>query len=257
MKFNRLKRTLFLLLWIVLPLLTFGNAQQDALFVKGNNAYAKARYKEALDTYQKIVSQGYNSAAVYFNMGNASYKLDDIPSALLYYEKAHKISPSDEDINFNIRFVNSKTSDKIDEVPEFFLSVWFKSVILSISANALSILSLAFVLSSSAFLIVYFFANATLIKKSSFFTALVFFFFGILSVFILNSQAGYFEDHRQGIIFSSTVTVKSEPAETSRSLFVIHEGAKVDILDKNNAWVKVKLANGNEGWMRLSDLKEI
>lgn len=257
MKFYKLKRTLFLLLWIIMPLLAFSNEQQDALFVKANSAYAKARYKEALDTYQKIISQGYHSAAVYFNMGNASYKLEDIPSALLYYEKAHKISPSDEDINFNIRFVNSKTSDKIEEVPDFFLSVWFKSLILSISANALSVLSLAFVLSGAVLLIVYFFAGATLIKKTSFFAAVILFILGILTVFILNRQVDYFEDHRQGIIFSNTVTVKSEPSDTSRSLFVIHEGAKVDLLSKNNAWVKVKLANGNEGWMRLSDLKEI
>lgn len=257
MKFNKLKRTIFLLVWIILPILSFGNEQSDALFAKGNEYYAKAKYKEALDTYQKIIAKGSNSAAVYFNMGNASYKLEDIPSALLYYEKAHQILPSDEDIIFNIKFANSKTVDKIEEVPEFFINVWFKSLILSFSSNTLSILSVVFVLLGSGFLILYFFANSLLIKKSSFFTALLLFLFGILTFFMVSKQSMYFEDHQQAIIFTNTVTVKSEPTEQSRALFVIHDGTKVNILERNSTWIKVGLANGNEGWMKVSDVKEI
>jgi len=120
MKYSKLKRTLFLVVWLVLPMLSFGNDQAQALFAKGNAYYSKAQYKEALTTYQQISGEGYQSAALYFNMGNASYKSDDIPSALLYFEKAHKLAPGDEDINYNIRFASLKTIDKIDEAPELF-----------------------------------------------------------------------------------------------------------------------------------------
>ena len=67
-------------------------------------------------------------------LGNTYYKLDDIPSALLYFEKAHKLNPADEDINFNIRLARSKTTDKLDEVPEFFATAWWHSFILFLSA---------------------------------------------------------------------------------------------------------------------------
>ncbi|MDB4901800.1 MAG: Tetratricopeptide repeat protein [Mucilaginibacter sp.] len=257
MKFNYQIRLLYLFIGFVLPIITFGNGKENALFTKGNAYYAKAQYKEALNTYQQILTEGHQSAAVYFNMGNASYKSGDIPSALLYYEKAHKLAPGDNDINFNIRFVNLKTTDKIDPVPEFFLFNWWKSFILSFSINTLSVLSIILVLCGSVILIVYFFTNSIFIKKASFYTSIILFFLGIVSIFIANIQIGYFNKHRQAIIFTSSVTVKSGAVERSASLFVIHEGTKVNILENNNGWMKIGLVNGNEGWIKMSDAKEI
>ncbi|WP_442587380.1 tetratricopeptide repeat protein [Pedobacter sp. AW31-3R] len=257
MKLNKLIRAALLWLCMGIPGLTFAKSQADALFEKGNSFYAKAQYKAALDTYQKILDEGYSSAPVYFNMGNASYKLEDLPSAILYYEKAHKFLPGDADINFNIRFANSKTVDKIEQVPDFFINVWLKSLILRFSAQTLAVFSLLFILLGSGLLIVYFFSALPLLKKSAFFTAVTLFFLGLFCIFMGNRQLSYFEDNQQGIIFASTVTVKSEPGEKARALFVVHEGTKVNILEKKDSWIKVGLANGNEGWMNLNELKEI
>ncbi|MDB5008770.1 MAG: Tetratricopeptide repeat protein [Mucilaginibacter sp.] len=252
-----LKRGLYLFIGLVLPLLSFGNDDTHVLFVKGNDYYAKAQYKEALNTYHKILDEGYQSSVVYFNMGNASYKLEDIPSALLYYEKAHKLNPADDDINFNIRFANLKTVDKIDAVPEFFLARWWRMFILSFSVGTLSILSIVFVLVGSVLLILYFFADAVLIKKTSFYAAVTLFFLGILTIFIAGKQVNYFEDHRQAIVFSSSVNVKSGPGEHLNTLFVLHEGTKVNALESSNGWEKIRLANGNEGWIKVADVREI
>lgn len=257
MKFNSLKQVLYLLIMISMPLLSFGNDQAKVLFAKANSAYAKAHYKEALDGYQHTLEGGYQSAAVYYNMGNANYKLGDIPSALLYYEKAHQLLPNDEDINTNIRIANLKTSDKIEEVPEFFLNKWWNSFILSFSIHAFSVFSIVFILFGSAFLILYFFAYAPVIKRAAFYSAIIFFVFGLFTVFIAGRQVSYFEEHRQGIIFSSPVAVKSAPAEQSKSLFILHEGTKINIVESNTDWMKIRLANGNEGWIRLSEFKEI
>src|ERR1700761_3639295 len=166
MHFSRL---LYITLLFLLPLLTFGDDGQNALVEKGNALYNKAKYAEALKAYQQVADAGYQSAALYFNMGNASYKNGDIPSALLYYQKAQKLSPGDEDINFNIRFVNQHTTDKIDEASEFFLTRWWHAFILGFSVNALTVISILGFFFGSALLIVYFFANAVSIKKASFF----------------------------------------------------------------------------------------
>lgn len=257
MKFKSLKKTFFLLIWAILPILAMAGEQPDALFAKANGDYAKARYKEALKNYQMILSGGKHSAAVYFNMGNASYKLGDIPSALLYYEKAQKLSPNDEDIQANIKLANSKISDKIEEVPEFFLNRWWKSVFLGFSANVFAVCSLLLMLTGSALLIIYFFAAQVVLKKAAFFAAILCFILGIFTVFTLNRQLSYFEGQKQGIVFNSPVYVKSEPSEQSRSLFLIHDGVKVTILESNPGWVRIRLANGNEGWMKIADLKEI
>src|SRR5471030_132700 len=138
MKSNRLLLIIIMLFWLA-PTIAYSDSQSDALFKKGNDYYAKGMYKEAFATYQSLTNDGYQSAGLYFNMGNASYKLADFPLAILYYEKAHKLAPGDEDINFNIRFANLKTIDKIDELPEFFLANWWKAFILSFSVGALSV----------------------------------------------------------------------------------------------------------------------
>lgn len=258
MELNSLKRSLYLIALIVLPLLSFANDQADSLFAKGNSLYAKKQYEQALNFYRALINKGYQSPELYYNLGNANFKVGDLPSALLYYEKAHKLKPNDGDITANIRFANTKITDKIEEVPEFFITEWWNhSVVLRFTLNTLSTWSLAFVLLGSGLLILYFFSHAVLIKKSSFYAAVVFFILGLFTIFIANRQAYYFENNKLAIVFSSTVTVKSEPSETSKSLFVIHDGAKVNLSEQNNGWVKVKLGNGNEGWVKASDIKEI
>jgi tetratricopeptide (TPR) repeat protein len=257
MKFDRLKRLAYVLLAVLLPLLSFGDDNTQALFEKGNTYYTKGQYQQAVAAYQQVVNSGYQSVALYYNMGNAEYKLGEIPSSLLYYEKAHKLAPADEDINVNIRFANLKTTDKIDEMPEFFLNRWWHGFILSFSVNALAVWSVLLVLVGSGLLILYFFANSVAIKKLSFYSSLTSFFIGLIIMAIAGSQVNYFDGHKQAIIFSGIVNVKSGPVDQPNTLFVLHEGTKVNVLDKANGWMRIKLANGNEGWLKISDVKEI
>jgi tetratricopeptide (TPR) repeat protein len=257
MKFDMLKRGFYLTMVLLLPLLSFAGEGSNALFSKGNALYAKGQYKDALATYQQVIDQGYQSAAVYFNMGNASYKNDDIASAVLYYEKAHKLAPGDDDINYNLKYVNLKTTDKIEEVPEFFVTRWWHSFILGFSTQALAVWSIIFVLLASLILALYFFAGSVVIKKASFYIAILFFFVGVLAMFMGNRQLSYFEDHPEAIVFSPSVNVKSGPVDNSNTLFVIHDGTKVNVLDSSNGWAKISLANGNVGWVKQGDVKGI
>jgi tetratricopeptide (TPR) repeat protein len=246
------KHITYLLIFLISPLLSFASKDLAA-----DAQYAKGQYKEARASYQKLLNEGYQSAALYFNMGNACFKSDDIPSAILYYEKARRLEPGDEDINFNIRFANLKTTDKIEEAPEFFVTKWWHGFILMFSLSTLSILSIVFILLSSAVLIAYLFTRSVIFKKISFYSAIVLFVFGLVFIFMGNRQTAYFDSHRQAIIFTSTVTVKSAPANNAKTLFVIHEGTKVNVLEANSNRIKIKLANGSEGWIGVGDVKEI
>jgi len=257
MKFNMLKRFVYLVALLAAPLLSSAAEGTGALFSKGNDLYAKGQYKESLAAYQQLIDQGYQSAAVYFNMGNASFKNDDIASAVLYYEKAHKLAPGDDDINYNLKYVNLKTTDKIEEVPEFFLSRRWHGFILSFSTGTLAVWSIIFVLLGSAILALYFFAGSVIVKRASFYGMILFFFFGVFTVFVANRQLSYFEDHPEAVVFSPSVNVKSGPVDNANTLFVIHDGTKVNVLDNSNGWTKISLANGNEGWIKQGDFKEI
>lgn len=253
----RYKHIIYLLIAIVMPLLAHAANNPQSAFEKSNQQYAKGKYKEAIAGYRQILNAGYQSVPVYFNLGNASFKSGDIPSAIYYYEKAHKLSPGDDDVNFNIRFANLRTTDKIDVAPEFFLSKWWKGFILMFSGTALAVWSILFILLASTALIIYVFTYSITIKKVSFYSAIILFIAGLSSIFVGNRQLNYFDTHHQAIIFSGAVTVKSSPADAAKSLFVIHEGTKVDVLENSSNWTKIRLPNGNEGWIMATDAKEI
>lgn len=257
MKSKFTKYNIFFLSWILIPLGLFAEQPANYAFDQGNALYAKGRYKEALSAYQQLITSGYTSAALFFNTGNCYYKLDHIPEAMLYYEKAKKLAPGDEDINVNIQLANLKTTDKIDAVPEFFLSRWWNGFILWLPVATLATLSIVLFLTGSALLIVYFFSPVILVKKYTFYSSLAMFAIGIISIFTGSQQLHYFENNRQGIVFSKSVTVKSSPNDQSKALFVIHEGIKVDILDTDNEWIRIRLPNTNEGWIKDSAIQTI
>jgi len=252
-----LKRIIYLSLLFALPLVGLGKDAEQTLFEQGNAQYAKTNYKAAVESYQKILNNGYQSEAVYFNLGNAYYKLGEIPLALLYYEKARKLAPGDDDINFNIQFANLKTTDKIDEAPQLFLMNWWHSIILVASVNTLSTIGILFFLAGFGLLAYYLFAQSISLKKASFYSGVVVIALGLCSIFIAGRQVAYFESHHEAIVFSPSVTAKSGPDNNAKNLFVIHDGTKVTIVENNSGWIKIRLLNGSEGWINLSDAKEI
>lgn len=256
-KYNRLKSGLYLLLFLALPVFSYGSDATTALFTKGNQQYAKGQYQQAVQSYKQILNDGYQSATVYFNLGNAYYKLDDIPSAILYFEKAHKLNPGDEDINFNIKLANSKTTDKLVQVPDFFVTSWWHSFILCFPANTLAAVSILFLLAGFGILVLYLFTNSVSIKKLSFYSGIVSICIGAIVIFIANRQVDYFSHHHQAIVFSSSVTAKSSPDAAAKQLFVVHEGTKVNVMETDANWIEIELPNGSAGWISASDVKEI
>jgi tetratricopeptide (TPR) repeat protein len=246
-----------LLLLLIFPLFSQGNEKAESLFVKGNDWYAKGKYKEAAALYEQVLAAGYFSADVYFNLGNAYYKQEEIPLAILNYEKAGKLSPGDEDIKVNIQLANLKIADKIDAVPEFFLTKWWRSFLLFCSAEALSVLSVTGFLLGFALLIVYLFAVSIGVKRPAFYAGIFLLVFALLISGMASLQAGYLTDSDEAIVFAGTVNVKSGPKENFKTLFVIHEGLKVNVKLQNDGWIKIGLPNGNVGWIAAASVKKI
>jgi tetratricopeptide (TPR) repeat protein len=255
MKFKLMKRAVYLFL-IMLPLLSFAADSKQAAFEKANAQYTKGQFKEAEAGYKQLVNAGYQSAALYYNLGNAEYRLNDVPSAILYYEKAHKLSPGDEDIKANIRFANQKVSDKIDETPQLFFVTWWHNLILSFAEDSLAIWSVILVILASAALTVYFYTYSVSFKKISFYTAVTMLVLAICTIVVTTSQSSYFAGNKQAIIFN-TVNVKGGPMDSSSTLFVLHEGTKVNIQETGKGWLRIRIANGNQGWVKAADAKAI
>ncbi len=245
------------LLFLAMPLLSLANEQPEALLKKGNAAYAKEQYKEALAAYQQALDAGYESVSLYFNTANAHYKLADMPQAILNYEKAAKLAPGDEDIKLNLKLANLKITDRIEEVPEFFLTTWWKAFVFFFSANALSVFTVISFILGFVLLIAYLFLRDLLPKKAAFYTGIVILSLGLVSLVVVSVQSGYLNGHPQAIVFSGAADVKSGPDLKQKTLFVIHAGTKVTIKENSNGWINIELSNGNSGWISAADVNEI
>lgn len=251
------KQWIVLLFALVFPLLAVADDQAANLFRRGNTAYEKARYDDAVKIYQQLIDEGYAAAELYYNLGNAHYKLGEMPDAVLNYEKAQKLQPGDEDIQLNLQLANSRITDKFEAVPEFFLSKWWSGLVLYFSADTWSVISVSSIFLGSVLLIIYLFSLVLLVKKSAFYSGIVLIFFGLFSLMMSGLQQRHFEAHNAAIIFSGTVHVKAGPLAGEKTLLVIHEGTKVNIKARKNNWIRITLPNGNEGWISSSDVKEI
>lgn len=219
--------------------------------------YKKGYYQEALEGYLKIEKIGFSSAYLYYNIGNCYFRLHNIAKAILYYERAQLLNPSDIDISHNLQFANTMVSDKINELPEPFYVTWYNSYTHIYSANVWAWLSiLAFIISLS--LIYFNFLTSQILTARIFKTlSMIFFFIFVLSVFPAFSSYHNQVAHDKAIIMTDAVEVKSSPDDSGTILFVIHEGTKVKISDKFDEWVEIRLADGNTGWIKLKDLERI
>ena len=243
-------------LFILMLLAVGGKAQElaEQWFDEANAAYNAGRYDSALMLYNRVAESELESVALYFNMGNAHYKLRDYPMAIYYYEKALKLDPSNDDARTNLAIANLAIVDKIEEVPQSFIAKGWDGLKHSLSGQQWTILSImAFgLLLVSAFLFLR--GRSMGLRKLGFFAGLLMLVVFALSVLFAAQlkQASSTED--QAIIMTPTVTVKSTPNEASVDLFVLHEGTKVEILDHADGWNKVRIANGSIGWLQAETM---
>lgn len=229
----------------------------SALLDSGNTAYSKNKFNQALKYYEQIVANGYESTELYFNLGNAHYKSGHLAKAILYYEKAKKISPNDEDILYNLKLVNKQLVDKIEPLPELFINDWWNNLLLTFPEKTWSLVAITFIWISFIFLLLYFIANKRSIRQSGFFISSIGFALSLLTLTIAYKSKKINLSHNEAIVVSLNVTVKGSPSDQGTNLFVLHEGAKAKIEQISGDWVEIKIANGNRGWIKTVDLEVI
>lgn len=250
-----MKRILFVIL--VLTISSAYSFAQINEFESANKAYTQEKYNEAIVLYNKILEKGIVSSDVYFNIGNCYYRLSNFPMAILYYEKAKKIDPADGDIDMNLKIANTKIIDKIEPIPQLFFIKWW---IIITNLFHFDIWALISVFATAIFFILLFFylINKTYNgKKILFWLSFTSFLIIILSSIFAYTQYSNINNKDEAIVFTPTLTVKSSPDEKGIDKFVIHEGTKVKILDELNNWVKIKIANGSNGWIEKHNVEII
>ena len=254
-----MKKTLIILLMVFSAGLATAESNDDnrILLEEANKMYSEDNFDQAIDLYQKVIENGMESAGVYFNLGNAYFKINDMPSAILYYEKARKLKPNDDDILHNLKVANSRIVDKIETVPDIFYKRWWKNLLYSFTVDEWAVISLASFALLFLMLLFFLLTNRYWIKKISFWLGIAFIVVSIATWVLADQKYKTFTEDHQAIVFTPTITVKSSPSETGIDLFVIHEGTKVQITDHLGEWYEIKIANGSVGWLKEEDIRKI
>ncbi len=246
--------------FIFILIIGFGfvvNAQNEEKFSRGIEFYKEAEYEKAVSVWNSILESGEHSAALYFNLGNAHYKLNEIGPSIYFYEKALLLSPNDNEISNNLAFAQNKTVDAITPLPQNIFSKWYSNFLGTFTFNGWAWATVVLAMLFAALFLTYYFSYTESKKRFYFITSLFALLFAIGSFSFAFLSFGKFTNNQSAIIFSESAQVRSEPLMRSGISFVLHEGTKVQITEKDGDWKRIELADGKEGWMPASDLKEL
>jgi tetratricopeptide (TPR) repeat protein len=253
----KIKKLLFLIFMFSVTIASASGKVPNELYEDANKAYANSEFELAIDKYIQIINQGYEQENLYFNLGNAYYKSGENTQAILYYEKTLKLNPANADARFNLKMSNQKTVDKIEPLPELSIISWWRKIIFSKSADDWGWLTIQALLLGLLLLLGYVLVKNVVLKKVGFFAAVIFLICSALFFLFGYQQKANLKNNNYAIIFSPTLTVRSAPDNTGTKLFVIHEGAKVQVLDSLSEWKKISIPNGSEGWVKAQALEKI
>lgn len=245
---------------LMIPGLTHAEntAYLDSLWNKGVQAYTDGRWSECTESLKALESVGVVSPELYYNLGNAYFKSGDYPHAILYYERTLKISPSFEDARINLDFANSLIRDKIDAVPEFVLKSWARKVCYLMPSDFWAVISIVLFAAALALFLVFRLGASRGLRRTGFYCSIVALILSASSFGMARWQRNSYLRADGAIVMKPVASVKSSPSrDSSKDLFVLHEGTKVTVLDTVGEWKNISLSDGRQGWIEESDMEMI
>lgn len=251
-----MKQLLPLIFIILLPLISFAD-EVDHQFNQANQYYRDAEYSKAITIYENIIKNGYEHSVLYYNLANAKFKSDNLPAAILYYERAKRLSPNDDDINYNLKIANLKVVDKIDPLPRLFIFEWWQALSRLTSSTSWSVFSIIALWVGFFFIAVFRMTSRSFYRRMSFFSGTFLILFAVITLVFAIQQNKIEQSTSEAIIFSANVAIKSSPDESGTDLFILHEGVKVEILDNVDKWKKIRIADGKIGWIQSEAIEII
>ena len=244
---------------ILLAIMIFAIPAPATAITKKNadDEYKKGNYIQAIRDYEELLKKG-PSVELYYNLGNAYYRTDNITRAVLNYERALLLSPGDDDIRFNLQMARSKTIDKITPKSEMFFVTWYKSLVNFTSIDGWANTAIVSIAIALLLILCYLFGKKILIRKAGFYGAMFFVLLFIASNIFAYEQRRILTRRTGAIITSTSAALKKTPVANSEYNTIIHEGSRVEIIDDTmKDWKLVELEDGREGWIQSSQMERI
>lgn len=222
-----------------------------------DETYSRGNYQQAIRIYESLLENN-QSAEVYYNLGNAYYRSDNVTKAVINYERAMLLMPGNEDIKHNLTVARSKTIDKIQPADEVFITLWYDSLLGMMTVDSWAKTALFSLIAALLLLLTYLFVENITIRRFSFYSSTVLvlvFIFANLFAWQIKSNA---ENYDGAIVIAPVVNVKKTPTNDAADAFIIHEGTHVDIIDGSlKGWSQVKVFDGREGWISSNSIEKV
>ncbi|MCQ2343583.1 MAG: tetratricopeptide repeat protein [Paludibacteraceae bacterium] len=230
--------------------------EEQKLWNEAAEAYSSKNYEDAVAIYARLVKRG-ESSALYYNYANALFKAGYTGRAILYYERALRLDPSNADIKYNLDFANLSKTDKTEAVEPFFVTQWYRDVTLLFTSNVWAYISLVLFLLAMFFFLIYRFGMTLVLRKTGFGLFLLFLACFFISIGHSSHARNMVVKNPAAIVLVGSETARSTPDMSGTEVFVIHEGTKVFIKSTLGEWIEVRLEDGNVGWIRNSAVETI
>jgi tetratricopeptide (TPR) repeat protein len=233
-------------------------AAQESFFEEGNRHYQNGNYEGALANYLQILEAGFESGAIYYNIGNSYFKLGDLGRSILFYERALAENPRDDDARANLELARSLTADEIVPLPGFWVlrvvDWWVHALP---GAWLVAIIGLSYLVGMTALAVLLLSRNQTLETwgwRIVGFAGVLVLVFGINMVALELGLGAPVE----AIVLADEVSVQSAPSDDQAlQVFTIHEGTKARIDQQSDEWAEIVLADGKVGWVKVDVLEII
>jgi tetratricopeptide (TPR) repeat protein len=224
----------------------------DRIFDQANVLYQQGKFEEAGRAYESLIQNGYSGGEVFYNLGNCYYKRGILPKAIIYYERARRVMPNDDDLQHNLQLANLMITDKIDPTPRLFVWEFWDGVKDAFSLRGITWLGYGVFVCLAASVMGFVLARSFRAKKAALLAGIGSAVLLVLILLIFGAKFSALHRTDAAIVTANITTVKNSPDAKSSDAFVVHGGLKVQITDRVNEWVKIRLADGKVGWMENS-----
>lgn len=252
-----MKRSLLILILIAISAcFTLAQENKDR-YLDAVEQYNAGNYSVAADTWLELFNAGYDNYEILYNLGNAYFKMNDIPLSILFYERALLRKPGDEDIRYNLAIAAGQIKDRFESIPGVFLVRWFNYISLTLLSDSWAVISILSFIIALVLILLFLFLSRYNLKILSFWLGLLFLIVSVAALSFSYRSRDLVYSGTEAIVVSPVVTGRSTPGESGTELFVIHEGLKVRTGEKLGEYIEIRLPDGNKGWITTSSIEII
>ncbi len=253
-----MKQLINVILLIIISLPAFSSSiNNEQKFKEANQLYSENKFEEALNLYNEIITNGFESSELYYNAANTSYRLNREGESVYFYEKALQLSPDNEDYKYNLELAKLRVQNIPNVVPKSTIVTYFDELVYSVSIKFWAYLSVGLFILFLLLFFLYIKSQCSRQKKILFLSSVIILFFSLLTIFFTQYQSSALNSHTTAVIITEEFQAKSSPDDSATELFPVFEGYKVEIEDKSDDWIEIKLTDGKKAWIKEEHIKRL